>query len=99
MSFGKGNIIHLINSAYLVPDTSHWFVLRFNRQVDLLVETLITGIQTQGDPLSDSWMTKFVISHSYDCEHFERLQDSGGQANVSVCVLPVGINRNVFGCY
>ncbi|KAK2177747.1 hypothetical protein NP493_582g03053 [Ridgeia piscesae] len=62
---------------YRVNVTKYAWIL-----VDLLVETLITGIQTQGDPLSDSWMTKFVISHSYDCEHFERLQDSGGQANI-----------------
>ena len=48
------------------------------------METLITGIQIQGDPMSESWMTKFAISNSYDCEHFERLLDITGKPAVSV---------------
>lgn len=73
---------------------SNLFV-RDNHQVDMLVETLVTGIQTQGDPMSDSWMTKFVISHSHDCENFERMLDRSGHATVSGRLLRSKMNRGV----
>ena len=51
-------------------------------QVDLISNTLVTGIITQGDPRVYNWVELFSIQFSQSCKDFQSLLDKEGNEMV-----------------
>jgi hypothetical protein len=54
-------------------------------QVDLDSKSIVTGVQTQGDPRSENWLTSYSIGYADTCDSlvFTYIGNAEGQVKVS----------------
>ena len=64
--------------------------------VDFLIPQLLDGINTQGHPLENKWVTKFSIEYSTDSIHFKPYLESGVQKVFNGNSDKNSIVKNVF---
>ncbi|XP_041367296.1 uncharacterized protein LOC121381939 [Gigantopelta aegis] len=73
-----------------VMDGNQWIM------VDFVTSKLFDGILTQGSPLEDKWVTKFMVSYSTDGKHFTTYEENGKPKMFAGNLDRNGGRKNVF---